>query len=375
MTFARIRHIAVDIPGRANAMSQYDIAVAGAGPAGSIFALGAARAGYRTVLVERSRFAMPRFGETAPPELRVALGRVGLGHLLQQPFCRDVPQVLSIWGSKQPSVRHHVFSPYGMALHLDRRAFDEALAFAARDAGADLRLGCAARFVALPQRGYAVELSTGERLCCRVAVLATGRSGGGLGLPHRRRYLDDNIAVAARFAAPAPASAPGTVIEAVPGGWFYLAALPTEETVAVFITSAGLVPTQRRARMQWWLESLARTGAVRRALTGCALPEALSVTSARGCHAQSGIGAGWFAIGDARIAPDPLSGQGILWAIEDAASAVELLRSMKWPAFVRAMRAKTVRDVEAYVSERTRIYAREKRFADDAYWRAVAADR
>jgi flavin-dependent dehydrogenase len=356
-------------------MSRYDIAVVGAGPAGSVFALGAARAGYRTVLIERSQFTEPRFGETAPPELRVALRRVGLGHLLQQPFCRDVPQLVSIWGSKEPSVRHHVFSPYGMALHLDRRAFDEALAVAARDAGADLRLDCAARLAALPRGGYAVELSTGERLCSSVVVLATGRNGGGLGLPYRRRYLDDNIAVAARFALPATRSAPGTVIEAVPGGWFYLAALPTKETVAVFITSAVLVPTERRARMQWWLESLARTSAVLRALNGCPLPEPLSVTSARGCYAQSGIGEGWFAIGDARIAPDPLSGQGILWAIEDGASAVELMQSMKWPQLVRTMQAKTRRDVEAYASERTRIYSSERRFAADAYWRTVAADR
>src|SRR5262245_5080665 len=128
-------------------MDRYDFAVVGAGPAGSAFALLAARAGYRVLLAEQSPFAAPRFGETAPPELRIALRRIGLERLARPPFCNDAPALISIWGSDWPSSRNHILSPYGNALHLDRRAFDEALASAARDAGADLKLGYAARFV------------------------------------------------------------------------------------------------------------------------------------------------------------------------------------------------------------------------------------
>ena len=226
-------------------MSLYDIAIAGAGPAGSVLALLAARAHYRVLLVEKSRFDRPRLGETAPPELRPVLTRVGLEHLLQAPFCRDAPGVLSVWGNDEPVARHHIFSPYGSAFHLDRRAFDEALAIAARDAGADLRLGCSARFVAQPSSGYIVQLSTGERVRSRLAILATGRAGGGLGLPYVRRYLDNNIAVAARFSSVTGQLDRRTVIEAVPGGWFYLAALPGNEFIAVFVTSATLIPSKR----------------------------------------------------------------------------------------------------------------------------------
>src|SRR5262249_45619033 len=177
-----------------DATSVYDIAIAGAGPAGSVIALLAARARYRVLLVEKSRFDRPRFGEIAPPELRQALTRVGLEHLARAAFCRESPEVLSVWGSDEPRSRHHIFSPYGTALHLDRRAFDEALALAARDAGADLKLGSAARFAAQPRGGYIVQLSTGERICANTAILATGRAGGGLGLPYARQYLDNNVA-------------------------------------------------------------------------------------------------------------------------------------------------------------------------------------
>jgi flavin-dependent dehydrogenase len=355
-----------------DAMSRYDIAIAGAGPAGSVLAVLAARARYRVLLVEKSHFERPRFGETAPPELRQALTRVGLEYLAQMPFCRDAPEVLSVWGSDEPRSRHHIFSPYGTALHLDRRAFDEALALAARDAGADLKLGCAARFAAQPRGGYIVQLSSGERIRANAAILATGRAGGGLGLPYVRQYLDNNVAVAARFSLPAGHLDTRTVIEAVPGGWFYLAALPGNEVVAVFITLATLVPSERRARLRWWLEALAQTTVVRSALNRCRLPENLSVANARASFARSGAGDHWLAIGDARIAPDPLSGQGIIWAIDDAASAMELLTRMHWRDLAEEMRARTLRDVEAYLAERSRVYLSEQRFTDDAYWSAVS---
>jgi len=355
-----------------DAMSAYDITIAGAGPAGSVLALLAARTRYRVLLVERSHFDRPRFGETAPPELRQALTRVGLERLAQAPFCREAPEVLSVWGSDEPWSRHHIFSPYGTALHLDRRAFDEALALAARDAGADLKLGCAARFAAQPRGGYIVQLSTGERIRAKAAILATGRAGGGLGLPYVREYLDNNVAVAARLSSPAGHLDPRTVIEAVPGGWFYLAALPGNEVIAVFITLATLVPSERRARLRWWLEALAQTTVVRKALNGCRLPYALSVANARASFALSGAGDSWLAVGDARIAPDPLSGQGIIWAIDDAASAMELLTRMQWRDLAQDMRARTLREVEAYLFERSRVYLSEQRFKGDVYWNTVS---
>jgi flavin-dependent dehydrogenase len=353
-------------------MKAYDITIAGAGPAGSVLALLAARARYRVLLVEKSRFDRSRFGETAPPELRQSLTRVGLEHLARASFCREAPEVLSVWGSDKPRSRHHIFSPYGTALHLDRRAFDEALAFAARDAGADLKLGCAARFAARPRGGFVVQLSTGERVHADAAILATGRAGGGLGLPYAREYLDNNVAVAARLSPPVGHLETRTVIEAVPGGWFYLAALPGNEVMAVFITLATLVPSERRARLRWWLEALAQTTVVRRVLNGCRLPETLSVANARASFARSGAGERWLAIGDARIAPDPLSGQGIIWAIDDAVSAMELLGRVGWSDLAEDMQTRTAREVEAYRFERSRVYLSEQRFKDDDYWSAVS---
>jgi flavin-dependent dehydrogenase len=75
-------------------------------------------------------------------------------HVLQGIYRIDTVRI-ETWRAEQSKL----LSGYGTALHLDRRAFDEALALAARDAGADLKLGCNARFTAQPGGGYMVQLS------------------------------------------------------------------------------------------------------------------------------------------------------------------------------------------------------------------------
>src|SRR5262249_32772590 len=306
----------------------FDLAIAGAGPAGSVLALLAVRSGCRVCLIEKSRFETVRIGETAPPDIRPYISRIGLDHLTRAPYSRDAPEVLSVWGSDIPASREHIRSPYGLALHFDRRAFDEALAFAAQDAGAQLKQGCTARFVRRVGGGYDVELSDGERVRSDFAILATGRTGGGCGLPYDRRYLDRNVGVAALFSTTGQKTVETrTVIEAVPGGWFYLAALPDNSIISVFVTMAALVPPRRHVRLRWWLDALARTRVVRKSLEGCRIPARVSVMDARGSHAHTCAGEDWLVIGDARIAPDPLSGQGIVWAIEDAIFAEKTLRS------------------------------------------------
>jgi flavin-dependent dehydrogenase len=354
-------------------MDRYDFAVAGAGPAGSAFALLAARTGYRVLLAEQSRFTAPRFGETAPPELHAALTRIGLDRFCKPPFCSDAPALTWVWDSDRPSSRNHIVSPYGNALHLDRRAFDEALALAARDAGANLRLGRTARFVPLAGQGYAVLFEDGERADAKFAILATGRTGGRLGLRYERRYLDSNIAVAAHFVSPRGTADAETLVEAIRGGWFYLAALPADRFAVVLVTSASLVPAGSSARLRWWLEALASTRLIRSALNGCPLPRTLSVVDARGACARRAGGRDWLAIGDARIAPDPLSGQGIHWAINDAETVTELISNLELSAIAGHMQARTEREVEQYLNDRREIYARQQRFASDPYWMAACS--
>src|SRR3954465_7691222 len=59
----------------------------------------AARAGLRVLVAERSHFDGPKPGETAPPELRPLLARVGLSHVLDESTHTEAPAVVSVWGN------------------------------------------------------------------------------------------------------------------------------------------------------------------------------------------------------------------------------------------------------------------------------------
>ena len=137
-------------------MIDYDVAVAGAGPAGSVFALLAARAGYRVLLAERSSFEKPRFGETAPPELRAALTRIGLDHLARAPCARRARTPCP--GSRSVTVAQSYRLTLWCRTASRSAKIDQALASAARDAGADLRPRCGVKFARHADNGHLVQL-------------------------------------------------------------------------------------------------------------------------------------------------------------------------------------------------------------------------
>lgn len=350
----------------------YDLAIAGAGPAGSVLAFLAARTGLRILLTERSCFTTPRYGEVAVPELRPLLARLGLAHLLTDKTHVAVPSVVSIWGSNEAAEHDSIFSPFGDGIHLDRCAFDHAIALAAATAGADLKLATPVRFEKQQGGGYAVVCRDKTVADTRYAVLAGGRTSGSHRIFGERHYLDDQVAIAARLTAAGTCNEAGTIIEAIAGGWFYLAALPKNRMIAVFLTRANGVPKNRMSRHRFWLDALARTQLVRSKLISLPDPNALSVVDARASYVSHSAGKDWCAIGDARFAPDPLSGQGILWAIEDAMWAFEALTSDPFPDLAKTADARTQSQLTQYRADRNQAYSEEQRFPNDAYWRTRA---
>jgi flavin-dependent dehydrogenase len=345
-----------------------DVAIAGAGPAGSALAVLLARAGLRVLLADRLEAGTPRAGETAPPDLRPLLAQAGLAALLDATTHVDAPSIVSVWGHDQPVERPHILSPFGRGLHLDRSAFDSALAAAAQASGAELRLRTAVRFRRREARGYDV-VSRGRTIACADhVVLAGGRRTGKTELSGSRRYLDDHIGIAARFTAMRRPVERRTVIEAVPGGWFYLAALPRDRMIVVFMTRASAVPADKRGRHRLWLEALRRTRLVRLALASELEPDTISICDARASSVRLCAGSDWCAIGDARLAPDPLSGQGLLWAIRDAAWTADRLIAGWSVAAIEAAQARHREELADYQAIRTAVYAGEGRFPDDPYW-------
>ncbi len=348
-----------------------DVVVVGGGPAGVAAAIALRRVGLATVLVEASRYATPRVGETLTPEVRPALARLGL------PVAGAVPETgtESAWGAPGLTTRSPVLNPYGGGAHVDRAAFDAALADRAGTAGATLLLGCRVR--RCEQAGARSWLLTTDRgpVSAAAVICATGRSARlARALGGRRTAVDRLVGVAVEYADPSGDHV--TLVEAARDGWWYSVALPSARRVVVFMTDSDLCRGARYPDPARWADAITETRHVRERVQGLAprtRPRVVSAVSHR--LARPHTTRPWLATGDAAMSVDPLTGRGVLAALlagEAAGTAMAhwLLGDQRpAAAYERGLDARYA----AYLRERTEIYGRETRWPRAPFWRRRAA--
>jgi digeranylgeranylglycerophospholipid reductase len=153
-------------------MEQYDVAVIGAGPAGSMAAKYAAMAGARTVILEEHE------GVGWPVE---CAGLLGMKAMQESELSSKRSVIRGLKGAT-------VYSPGGASVSfkaasfkawvVDRRLFDRAMALEAVRCGAELKLGSQVREMRTDNdndnNGSILFLGSGERIEARVVISAEG---------------------------------------------------------------------------------------------------------------------------------------------------------------------------------------------------------
>lgn len=375
----------------AAATRHFDVVVAGAGPAGSATARRLARAGLRVALVERSRFDVPRVGESLAPAVQPLLRDLGVWHefLALQPLPSWGTR--SLWGGADAQSHSHLFSPYGCGWHVDRRAFDHLLAQAAASAGAQLlqghtlrqceAVGAAWRLQLLPTD---TPLATPAEITSCVLVDATGRRAQlARSLGAQRLQFDRLVGVAQRWVGASCEEAGHLLVEAAEPGWWYSAPLPaapgdTTAMVTMLMTDADLCAQARLSDATACRDRLHQAAATRARL-GAARPEAGVQVHCAGSQrlrrpTPQADAAPWLAVGDAALAVDPVSGSGVLRALRTAQAAADtvcaLLRHQGrrgWHELVAAYERARDDECTTYLLERSHYYAAEQRF-DAPFW-------
>jgi flavin-dependent dehydrogenase len=213
------------------------------------------------------------------------------------------------------------------------------------------------------------------RLHARFLVDASGRAAS-FARAAAQAPIAAHDRLVCRFVRLAPRPARGdldgfSLVEAVPDGWWYSARLPDGGTVIAFHTDADLPAARLSLKPQGFFDLLAKT---RWTAAASAEPGqanyAVERVSARGQWLENPCGDDWCAIGDAAIAFDPLSSQGLFNALYTGfrgAEAVALELSGD-AALLTAYRDRLVRVRNAYLRNLSQYYALETRFSDHPFW-------
>jgi flavin-dependent dehydrogenase len=311
--------------------SPFDICVLGGGLAGSAFAILMARQGARVALIEKSRFDHFRAGEHLPPSARGALRTLGCEAELFDDSLIESPGILSRWVGRAAVFKPYIGHPDGFGFNLSRRRFDQALFRQAERAGVTTYRDAAGLVeTARAKNGWTLSFSSGNarlHLHARRMADATGR----ISVFARRQgakweSFGDLIATVGRLrpVRAGPADNLCLNVEACEHGWWSLT--PTrDDIIAAFYASAAAKRASGLDERDWWQWGLATAPGVRERLarTAAALEEVQTFPAfprlLRRMH-----GPDWFAIGDAAATHDPLSGHGILYALESAFRAAEM---------------------------------------------------
>lgn len=367
---------------RQNGIRETDVAVIGGGPAGAAIALELAKSGYSTIVIERSDYRGVRIGETLPPAVQPILASLGIwDRFLAQKHSPSFG-IRSAWGQDELYDNDFIFNPYGAGWHVDRVRFDAMLARCAGEAGANV---CRrTRLVSCENENgnWRIEIACDERtrrFRAKFLVDATGRASVAACKQGAKRVICDRLVGVFFFftsSAQTSASDDSTLIEAVEDGWWYSAVLPDSRLVLAYMTDADLYARSQKQSDNHCLQRLEATTHTRARVKPYVLTTGPHIVPANSSRLDRAANGKWLAIGDAAIAFDPLSGQGVYKALESALLAARSIQEY-WNGDISALRdyALTMeREFERYVRMRGAFYGREQRWPQSVFWRRRSSD-
>lgn len=359
-----------------------EIVVVGAGPAGAVAALNLAPF-FHVLLVDKVANPTHRIGESLPAAANRLLSDMALfdaflaqGHLP----CRFVR---SRWGGTDELAQDELWNLDGHGWHLDRSRFDEWLRNEAQRRGARLLTGVqwmradrdvdgSARWrLSLASRGQALTVTA------KFLVDASGRhSRLARVLGVERRAQDKLICGWLRGIDQQPSEETAGVgdICSESGGWWYTSPLPGQRRILAFCTDADLPEAAEARNAETLRRRLDRVPALHEKLTQAGfLPDGERGLCAASSVTQGAVaGDAWLAVGDAALAFDPLSSQGIFNALYTGLAGATAIFSHLRESDSQALdeyQTHLDRIGAAYRANRRAWYAQESRWPEAPFWR------
>lgn len=343
-------------------MAADGIVIIGAGPAGAAAAIGLARMGEPVVLVGEPR----RFAAVEGVSARVIDALRGLG--LRQALTAFAPP------SPRRAVWNGSYTEANVESLVDRECFDRGLLDDLERLGVRVVRGRVRALHSTPGR-HELEIDTaaGPRgLAADFLVEARGRAAPAGGVPRVRGV--ETVSLLQYWQGPAGEA--GSAVLSVEDGWMWMAALADGRRylqLTVDVASAALPP--KKALGDY---CCARFRAVEGAASFLRDAVPVSEPHARTSTAvlnEAVAGADWIRVGDAAMAVDPLSGNGIFQALSSALQAPAVVATLRHdPSRAALAQQFHARRIEHLFYRFARIgrdfYAQETRWPQSPFWAA-----
>lgn len=351
----------------------FDVVIIGGGPAGAAAAITLGQHHFRTAIIERSDYCLPRVGETLPPVIRNILTSLDVWQSFLAHRHVESYAIRFAWGGPEPLERNHIYNPYGSGWHVDRACFDRMLAARAANLGSILLTKAHIKHVSKDHgSGWQVEVmqhDQSRRIHAPFLINATGRTSlNYTWLPRRSNIVDHLLSIVCIYPLVAE---PYTLIEAEPLGWWYSAPLPRRRLIVAHMTDADLLASDGCNVSEYWRRHLsearlthARTGHQR------SEPIQLKVVPACSLIRSPVYGPDWLAAGDSCMAFDPLSGHGVYNALKGGILSAEAIiarfegKSESLFEYARWVNSQFL----GYLQTRRVIYSKEQRWPQSTFW-------
>ena len=369
-----------------------DVIVVGAGPAGSACALTLARAGLSVLVVDQRNLGAEdqadasaqacgpfTIGESLPSAAHNVLKDLGVWEeFLLGPHLPS-HGMISIWETEDAQVSDSIHDANGHGWHLERQHFDAMLRRAAIRAGAKVSFDVRADPEVRSDGSWEVTLdSEGQkhRARCRWLVDATGRrSHLGRRLDAERKLEDHLVCWYALYRQSPEATRRDEdsrgLIEATSTGWNYTSLLPEAQRLVAHFTDSELIRHTNTSDANKFQQAIMGSPFISACLEAhdyrlVCTPE---VCAAQSSYLDPAVGEGWLAVGDAAIAFDPLSSQGLLNAICTGISGAEaILASADDPEALPRYREQLATIFQRNRQQLVEAYGRVTRWPDAPFW-------
>ncbi|HEV7990850.1 MAG TPA: NAD(P)/FAD-dependent oxidoreductase [Gemmatimonadaceae bacterium] len=350
-----------------------DVAVVGAGPAGSTFATRMAQLGFDVCLIERTPFPRRHLGESLSPGVMPLLATVGSDAYVAAANHIRVSAVRTNWDGAE-TVRHDA---HAQGMLVDRGAFDAALLARAHAVGVQVLHPAHVREHVCISEGWRLHVDgPDESIDLRAHYLAHA-SGRSARVGGRRRAMGQRtIAIHAYWTGTRLPEQPR--IEAGEREWFWGVPLPDGTYNTLVFVDGERFRAERHGSLDHRLRALLTRSSLMRETRGVALVAPVRATDATAYVDEECVSARHIKIGDAALALDPLSSSGVQKAIQTALSGAIVVNTLLRRPAAREAALQFYRDSVHDAAARHRVWASSHyataaaRF-DDPFWNVRAA--